>query len=93
MAGLAGSEGAARTAEEFGHYIVRHSQDSFIPSCPRKYKMLWEGYSLMYTVGNGQAHSQDLGDAGSCSKSFRLVTSSVILFLYFVLFVFSSLSV
>jgi len=31
---------------------------------------MWEGYSLMYTVGNGYAHSQDLGDAGSCSKSF-----------------------
>ena len=25
----------------------------------------------MYTVGNGQAHAQDLGDAGSCVRSFR----------------------
>ncbi|XP_066922339.1 collagen alpha-2(IV) chain-like [Clytia hemisphaerica] len=31
---------------------------------------MWEGYSLMYTVGNGQAHAQDLGDAGSCVRSF-----------------------
>lgn len=71
LPGVQGSEGNVRTADAFGHYIVRHSQDSFIPGCPRNYNVLWEGYSLMYTVGNGQAHSQDLGTAGSCSRSFR----------------------
>ena len=54
-----------------GIIVVRHSQNSSIPSCPRSYKELWKGYSLMYTVGNGLAHSQDLGDAGSCTRSFR----------------------
>ena len=38
---------------------------------------MWEGYSLMYTVGNGYAHSQDLGDAGSCSKTFRYEFATV----------------
>jgi len=50
---------------------VRHAQDAFAPVCPNNYDVMWEGYSLMYTVGNGQAHAQDLGDAGSCVKSFR----------------------
>ena len=31
----------------------------------------------MYTVGNGQAHAQDLGDAGSCVKSFRYYFLSI----------------
>jgi len=73
-AGLQGPEGPAGptgTADHFGYHIVRHSQNSFVPQCPRNYEVMWEGYSLMYTVGNGFAHSQDLGDAGSCSKSFR----------------------
>lgn len=69
--GLKGEAGQKGIAE--GFYIVRHSQDAFIPRCPRNYKQLWTGYSLMYTVGNGHAHSQDLGNAGSCSRSFRLV--------------------
>lgn len=74
--GLGGPAGEMGTTKAFGYYFVKHSQrsgENFIPSCPRNYEVLWEGYSLMYTVGNGHAHSQDLGDAGSCSKSFRLV--------------------
>ncbi|XP_065643580.1 uncharacterized protein LOC100214647 isoform X2 [Hydra vulgaris] len=63
--GPAGSSGVAE-----GFYIVRHSLSSIVPSCPRNYKILWSGYSLVYTVGNGQAHAQDLGTAGSCVKSF-----------------------
>ena len=71
--GPAGPDGKIQTGASSGYYVVRHSQNAFVPSCPRNYEVLWEGYSLMYTVGNGFAHSQDLGDAGSCSRSFRYV--------------------
>lgn len=72
--GKPGSQGAtgrpgANTAAS-GHYIVRHSQDNRTPGCPRGARQLWTGYSLMYTVGNGHSHGQDLGNAGSCIKSF-----------------------
>lgn len=69
--GPGGPGGRDRTPDVFGYYIVRHSQDGYAPACPNNYDVMWEGYSLMYTVGNGQAHAQDLGDAGSCVKSFR----------------------
>lgn len=70
LPGLGGPLGLDWTPEVFGHYIVRHSQNDIIPACPNNYEVMWEGYSLMYTVGNGQAHAQDLGDAGSCVQSF-----------------------
>ena len=69
--GPIGPNGKTETGASSGYYVVRHSQNSFVPACPRDYEVMWEGYSLMYTVGNGFAHSQDLGDAGSCSRSFR----------------------
>ena len=73
LQGPGGPAGPTGTADQFGYHIVRHSQNAFVPRCPRGYEVLWEGYSLMYTVGNGYAHSQDLGDSGSCSRSFRYV--------------------
>ncbi len=51
-----------------GFYIVRHSQTDRIPSCPNGYKKLWDGYSWVYSVGNGMGHGQDLADAGSCAR-------------------------
>jgi len=66
--GSPGPPGPSGIAE--GFHIVTHSQDPFVPKCPRAYKKLWEGYSMMYTVGNGKSHSQDLGDPGSCARSF-----------------------
>ena len=77
--GFPGPPGPSGIAE--GFYIVRHSLSSFIPKCPRNYKMLWSGYSLMYTVGNGQAHGQDLGTAGSCVKAFRYMIKFINIFL------------
>ena len=71
LQGEAGPQGEIQTGANSGYYVVRHSQSAFVPNCPLDYDVLWEGYSLMYTVGNGFAHSQDLGDAGSCSRSFR----------------------
>lgn len=53
-----------------GHLIVRHSQDARQPGCPEGFRQLWTGFSLMYTVGNGQSHSQDLGKSGSCIQRF-----------------------
>ena len=64
--GPAGTEGIAE-----GYVVVRHSQDYTIPQCPNSYKLLWEGYSMLYTVGNGHSHGQDLSDAGSCVRKFR----------------------
>lgn len=66
--GEPGPQGPSGIAE--GFVIVLHSQNPFVPSCPSNYNKMWEGYSLMYTVGNGKSHSQDLGDPGSCIKSF-----------------------
>lgn len=73
IGGIQGAQGESAVASDLGHHVVRHSQSVEVPLCPRNYKTLWEGYSLMYTVGNGHAHSQDLGDPGSCSRSFRYV--------------------
>ena len=76
--GVAGSDGAEgpRGIDGYaeGYIIVRHSQDFTVPFCPSGYNKMWEGYSLLYTVGNGHSHGQDLGDAGSCVRQFRYET-------------------
>ena len=64
--GEIGAPGPSGIAE--GFYIVKHSQSDRIPSCPKNYNKLWDGYSLVYTVGNGMAHGQDLANAGSCVR-------------------------
>ena len=51
-----------------GFYVVRHSQSTEVPKCPRGYETLWIGYSWLYSVGNGMAHGQDLSNAGSCVR-------------------------
>uniref|UniRef100_T1L4B7 Collagen IV NC1 domain-containing protein n=1 Tax=Tetranychus urticae TaxID=32264 RepID=T1L4B7_TETUR len=50
--------------------LVRHSQDIKPPTCPKNMTKLWDGYSLLYIEGNGHAHGQDLGFAGSCLQRF-----------------------
>ena len=47
-----------------------HSQDQAIPSCPGESTKLWDGYSLVFTIGNGYGHGQDLGRSGSCLRKF-----------------------
>ena len=61
-----GPVGIAGVAE--GFYIVRHGQSDIVPECPANYKKLWDGYSWVYSVGNGMAHGQDLANAGSCAR-------------------------
>ncbi|TGZ48670.1 hypothetical protein DBV15_12111, partial [Temnothorax longispinosus] len=60
-----------------GFYFARHSQTEMIPICPRNTVKIWEGFSLLHTMGNGRPYAQDLGAAGSCIKKF-----STMLFLF-----------
>lgn len=53
-----------------GFYFTRHSQTEKLPQCPKNTVKLWDGFSLLHVMGNGFAHSQDLGNAGSCIKKF-----------------------
>lgn len=41
-----------------------------MPSCPDRTRPLWDGYSLLYIMGNERAHGQDLGSPGSCLRRF-----------------------
>ena len=38
--------------------------------CPAGHVKLWDGYSLLHTEDEGRAHVQDLGQAGSCLRTF-----------------------
>lgn len=71
--GPQGDPGNPGTAGPFGvaegNVIVTHSQNDVIPTCPRGYNKLWDGYSLVSTVGNLHSNGQDLGSTGSCVKS------------------------
>jgi len=72
--GPAGTPGPpGQPSKNAGHHLVYHSQNDRTPGCPTGFNLLWKGYSLMYTVGNGQARSQDLGKSGSCIKKFSPV--------------------
>ncbi|GFO06154.1 collagen alpha-1(iv) chain [Plakobranchus ocellatus] len=53
-----------------GILFTRHSQDSMSPICPDGTTELWQGYSLLFVMGNGRSHGQDLGTAGSCLRRF-----------------------
>lgn len=44
-----------------GFYFARHSQTEMIPICPKNTVKLWEGFSLLHTMGNGRPYTQDLG--------------------------------
>lgn len=44
-----------------GHFITRHSQSRNVPSCPQGTVELWRGFSILFSMGNGHAHHQDLG--------------------------------
>lgn len=66
--GNSGQQGLAGTGP--GIIFTRHSQDSNVPECPGSTYSLWEGYSLLFVMGNGRSHGQDLGGAGSCMRRF-----------------------
>ncbi|CAG02171.1 unnamed protein product, partial [Tetraodon nigroviridis] len=65
-----------RTLLNYGFMLVRHSQTKQIPSCPMNMRVLWVGYSLLYLEGQEKAHTQDLGQAGSCMPVFSTMPFS-----------------
>lgn len=44
-----------------GFYFTRHSQTEVVPDCPANTVKLWDGYSLLHIMSNGNPHVQDLG--------------------------------
>jgi integrin beta 8 len=50
--------------------IVRHSQNTSIPSCPSGFSSLYTGYSFIFAHGFGFSQGQDLGQSGSCLREF-----------------------
>uniref|UniRef100_A0A3P9AR29 Collagen IV NC1 domain-containing protein n=1 Tax=Maylandia zebra TaxID=106582 RepID=A0A3P9AR29_9CICH len=50
--------------------LVMHSQSANTPRCPGNMNTLWEGFSLLYLEGQERAHTQDLGQPGSCMRVF-----------------------
>lgn len=59
-----------------GFLLVMHSQSTSIPACPLNMRVLWVGYSLLYLEGQEKAHTQDLGQAGSCMPVFSTMPFS-----------------
>lgn len=59
-----------------GFLLVVHSQSRSIPTCPAPMRVLWTGYSLLYLEGQEKAHTQDLGQAGSCMRVFSTMPFS-----------------
>ena len=53
--------------------ITVHSQTNSTPTCPENGTLLWNGFSLVFTDGNGYGHGQDLGASGSCMRRFNAV--------------------
>ncbi|XP_038817835.1 collagen alpha-2(IV) chain-like [Salvelinus namaycush] len=73
--GDAGSPGPTTTFNS-GFLLVMHSQSDMVPSCPADMTQLWIGYSLLYLEGQEKAHTQDLGQAGSCMRLFSTMPFS-----------------
>lgn len=69
--GALGPPGPAGPAYRDGFVVVTHSQTTQVPQCPQGTQKLWDGYSMLYLEGNEKAHSQDLGQAGSCLPRFN----------------------
>ncbi|KAM7400696.1 hypothetical protein PAMA_005072 [Pampus argenteus] len=65
-----------RGASSSGFLLVIHSQSVWVPQCPEGSSQLWVGYSLVYLEGQEKAHTQDLGQAGSCLPVFSTMPFS-----------------
>lgn len=65
LAGFPGAPGVPASngigPRDRGFYFARHSQTEMIPLCPRNTVKIWEGFSLLHTMGNGRPYAQDLG--------------------------------
>jgi integrin beta 8 len=71
-----GPPGPRGKAAKLGIVFARHAQTYNAPVCPRGTVKLWEGYSLLHTVGNNYHYAQDLGSSGSCVKRFSTMPST-----------------
>ena len=87
--GQPGNTGFPGPTLPIGNLLVRHSQTSITPSCPRGGTPLWDGYSLLYLEGDEKSHNQDLGKRRTttctCSTIWILpaaLTSFVLRLLY-----------
>lgn len=64
------------SAYKSGFLLVLHSQSESVPTCPDGMTALWSGFSLLYLEGQERAHTQDLGQAGSCLQLFSTMPFS-----------------
>ena len=71
MKGMMGVDGAKGRQGNMFDVVTVHSQTEEVPSCPPDSSLLWSGYSLVFTDGNGYGHGQDLGKPGSCARRFN----------------------
>uniref|UniRef100_A0A3Q3LVG9 Collagen IV NC1 domain-containing protein n=1 Tax=Mastacembelus armatus TaxID=205130 RepID=A0A3Q3LVG9_9TELE len=76
--GLPGDPGESdcRSLLKSGFLLVIHSQSVKVPQCPEGSSQLWVGFSLVYLEGQEKAHTQDLGQAGSCLPVFSTMPFS-----------------
>jgi integrin beta 8 len=74
--GEVGAVGERGLTQTIGFTFARHGQSMEKQSCPKGTIKLWDGYSLLHTVGNQYHHGQDLGRVGSCVKRFNTMPSS-----------------
>ncbi|XP_071763612.2 collagen alpha-2(IV) chain-like [Centroberyx gerrardi] len=75
QSGEPGEPGGRETSGS-GFLLVVHSQSVEVPQCPVGGNQLWVGYSLVYLEGQEKAHTQDLGQAGSCLPVFSAMPFS-----------------
>lgn len=70
--GVPGPPGAYTDARQQDSFLfTRHSQELYIPECPKGSTEVYSGYSLLFINGNNRAHGQDLG------RKTRLVMNKV----------------
>ena len=69
--GTKGAKGVSGSTQA-GFVIVVHSQTATTPSCTNG-SLIYSGYSLLQTTGNGEGAVQDLGRPGSCLQRFSFI--------------------
>ena len=69
--GFKGDRGLSGSTQA-GFILVVHSQTTSTPSCTNG-TLIYSGYSLFQTTGNGEGAVQDLGRPGSCLERFSFI--------------------